>query len=251
MKNKQARVSGVLYLLLAVIAPFSMMYVPSLINTGGDITATTGKILENEFLFRAGIVGDSFVVLIEIVLSVFIYRLFKPVNQSLAQIVLSSRIAMTIIQGVNIILSLMTLELAINQEVGTALGASGSNGLASLLLKGHGYGVFTWQIFFGLHLIALGYLALKSGYLPKIFGRLIMAASLGYLFGSYTAILAPTNEILLTVTPILLVVSTIGEIAFTLWLMIKGLNSPVNDFNKNWKVSNNDNQNLLREHSPS
>ncbi|MCX7747732.1 MAG: DUF4386 domain-containing protein [Clostridia bacterium] len=221
--NKLARITGFLYLLLAIIAPFSLMYVPSKLIVAGDATATANNILANNLLFRFGMVGETVIFLIEIVIVVLLYVLFKPVNKPLSLAAAFSRSAMAVIQGVNIINSLFALELLTNTAYSTAFGTNQLNTLVSLFIKGHTYGVYIWQIFFGFHLIVLGYLAFKSGFLPKTLGILLMIGSLGYLTDSYGNILLPANVVMATIASILLVFSTIGELSFTLWLLIKGV----------------------------
>jgi len=65
--NRTARVAGILYLLIAVFAPFSMVYVPSMLIVPGDAATTASNVLASEGLFRLGIASDSIVFLIEIV----------------------------------------------------------------------------------------------------------------------------------------------------------------------------------------
>lgn len=210
MRKNQARNLGLLYLLMAVIAPFALLYVPSVIMVENDWAATGSNILANEGLFRAGIAVQTVTMVLEVILTSLLYRLFKPVNTKLAVIAAFSRLAMTIIQGVNIISYWLVIEFAANEAT------------VSLLLRSHDFGTYIWQILFGLHLLVLGYLALKSEFVPSFIGVLIMVASFGYLAESYFAILALTSEMLASLTTILLIVSTIGESSFILWLLYKG-----------------------------
>lgn len=53
--KKTARLAGIFYLMLALIAPFGLIYVPKQIMVRGDVAATADNILTNEFLFRSGI----------------------------------------------------------------------------------------------------------------------------------------------------------------------------------------------------
>src|SRR5215470_17437666 len=101
--NRTTRVAGVLYLLIAVVAPFSMVYVPSRLIVPGDAATTASNVLASEGLFRLGIANDSIVFLIEIVLTVLLYALLKPVSKTLALVAAFSRLAMTIIQGINVL----------------------------------------------------------------------------------------------------------------------------------------------------
>jgi hypothetical protein len=51
------RVAGFLYLLLVVIAPFRLIYIPSTLFVRGNATATANNIAAHELLFRLGIVS--------------------------------------------------------------------------------------------------------------------------------------------------------------------------------------------------
>ena len=80
-----ARVAGLLLLFIVVIAPFSQLYVPSTLIVPGDATATADNIEASGWVLRLGIVGDSLVFLIEIVLCVLLYVLLRPVSRTLSQ----------------------------------------------------------------------------------------------------------------------------------------------------------------------
>ena len=67
-----ARIAGVLILMIAVFAPFSMLYVPSTLIVPGDAAATANHIMASERLFRLGIASDSVVFLIEIVVTILL-----------------------------------------------------------------------------------------------------------------------------------------------------------------------------------
>ncbi|HMD90072.1 MAG TPA: DUF4386 domain-containing protein [Anaerolineaceae bacterium] len=95
--------------------------------------------------------------------------------------------------------------------------------LVMLFLDLHNYGYSIVDIFFGLWLFPLGYLVFKSGYFPKILGVLLMIACFGYLIQFFTTFLFPAYQAL--ATPGLAVV-TLAELAFALWLLIKGAKLP-------------------------
>ena len=46
-------------------------------------------------------------------------------------------------------------------------------------------------ILFGVHLLLIGLLAYRSGFMPKIFGILLVIAGLGYLADGFGAVLVP------------------------------------------------------------
>jgi len=208
--HHMARMAGVLYLALAVLGPFSIMYVPSQILVPGDGAASMAHLLERQGLFRAGMVVDALVVLVEIVLTALLYRLFEPVHRTLSTMAAFARLAMTVLQGANIGLSLATLRLAEN----------GHPGLVLVSMQAHADVVLVWQAFFGLHCVLLGILVHRSGFFPKALGMLLLLASTGYLSDSFGRLASPGygDHFGWFVAPSALV----GELSFTLWLLLKG-----------------------------
>ena len=82
------------------------------------------------------------------------------------------------------------------------------------------YGFTIGIVFLFLHALILGYLIFKSGYFPRILGILFMIASLGYLIDSFSHVLIPNYK----TGPVYLALPiAIAEIAFPLWLLIKGV----------------------------
>jgi hypothetical protein len=82
--KKTARITGVLYLIIAIAMGFSFTAAFSNLIVPGDATATANNIMASEGLFRIGFVGDSVTFLSEIVLVVMLYVLFKPVSKTLS-----------------------------------------------------------------------------------------------------------------------------------------------------------------------
>lgn len=219
-----AKFAGLLYLLIAISGGFSIGYVPSVIMAPGDAATTAQNLLDNQGLFRLGILGDIVVLLLEIVLTVILYRLLKPVNQTIAMVAVFSRLAMSIVMGVNLLNYLIPFHLLNGTDNLGAFKIDELQSLALVFLEAHQYGVYIWGLFFGLHLIALGYLVFKSGYFPKVLGLLMGIGSFGYSLESIGEITLTNNEIFSMLVIALLVVATVGELSFTFWLLIKGVN---------------------------
>ena len=217
-----ARVAGLLLLIVAILGPFSVIYVPSTLIVPGDAIATADNIRASEGLFRIGIVSDSLIFLIEIVLTVLLYVLLRPVSRALSLVAAFARLAMTIVQGINLLPYFTALLLLSGAGYLTVFKPAQSDALALVFLNAHGYGVFIWQLFFGLHLFVLGYLIFKSGYFPRILGVLVMVGALGYLIDGYGNILFPNNAEIFGV--VVGVTAVFGELPFFLWLLIKGVN---------------------------
>jgi len=217
--KKTARMAAVLYLIITVFAPFSMLYVPSTLIVPGDGATTASNILASEGLFRLAIVSDAVVFLLEIVLVVMLYVLLKPVSQTLSLVAAFARLAMTIVQGMNLLNYFAALLLLSGAGYLTVFEPDQLHALVLLFLNAHETVALIWGLFFGLHLLVLGYLVYQSGYIPRILGVVLVLTSVCYLTQSFGNILLPKyKEIFATIGFL-----SIIELAFPVWLLIKGV----------------------------
>lgn len=216
-----AKVAGVLYLLITILAIFVHFYVPGELFVAGDATATANNIMASEGLFRLGIASELVLLLSEIVLSLLLYVLLKPVNKTLSLVAAVSRLAMTTIHGANLLISFIVLLLVSGAGYLTVFEPDQLRALAMLFLDATSYGFTIGIVFLTLHAFLLGYLIFKSGYFPKILGVLFIVASFGYLIDSFSHVLLPGYE---TGAVYLALPIALAEIAFPLWLLIKGVN---------------------------
>ena len=218
--QKTARVTGILILIMAVIAPFSMIYLPSTLIVPGDAATTAKYITASEGLFRLGMVSDAIVFLIEIGLCALLYTLLKPVSKTLSLVAAFARLAMTILQGINLLNHFFVLLLVSGAGYLTVFAPNQVQALVLLFLNAHEAVVLIWGLAFALHLLISGYLVYQSGYLPKWVGGMLIIAGLCYFTQSFGNLLLPQSKALFASIGLL---STL-EIALPLWLLIKGVN---------------------------
>lgn len=217
-----ARFAGVLYLLIAVAAIFAHMVIPEQFIVAGDAAATAANIAANETTFRLGTVGSELLILLsEIVLAVVLYVLLKPVSRTLSLVAAVSRLAMTIIHGLNLLNYYFVFQLLNGGSIANAFSPDQINALVTLFLDAHSIGFTIGIAFLVPHVLILGYLIVQSGYFPKLLGYLFIAAGIGYLFDSVGLLLVADY----TATPgAIAAVIALAEIAFPLWLLVKGVN---------------------------
>ena len=217
-----ARLAGLLVLVLVVISPFSLIYIPSTLVVPGDATATANNVMASDGLFRLGIISDAAIFLIEIVVTALLYVLLRPVSRTLSLAAAFARLAMAVIQGINLLPYFIALLLLSGAGYLTVFEPDQLNALVLLSLNAHENAVYIWQAFFGLSLFVLGYLIFESGYFPKILGILMVVGALGYLIDSFGNILLPSyGEVFGLVVA---VTAIIGELPFFVWLLVKGVN---------------------------
>ena len=93
------------------------------------------------------------------------------------------------------------------------------NALAVLFLRLHHQEIVAAEILWGLWLFPLAILVYRSRFLPRFLGVWLIINGFTYLIMSFTGLLLPQYENLVSniAFPALL-----GEMAFMLWLVIKG-----------------------------
>jgi hypothetical protein len=93
--------------------------------------------------------------------------------------------------------------------------------LAMLFLGLCGQGHAVNDIFWGLWLLPFGLLVMRSRFLPRILGLLLIVNCFAYVAASLTSLLFPSyaNVVFRAILPALL-----GELWIMLWLLIKGAN---------------------------
>jgi hypothetical protein len=218
--KKTARTTGALYLIIAIVMGVSFTVATTNLIVPGDATATANNIIASESLFRIGAVGDSVTFLIEIVLVVLLYVLFKPVSKTLALVAAFSRLAMTVMQGMNLLNKFTALQLLSGADYLTTFGQDQLHAAALQSLSAYEFGALIWGTFFSLHLFVLAILLFKSGYFPKFLGILFVFASLGYAVDSFGHFLLPEYSEVYT----WIVWATVpAELVFAFWLLIKGV----------------------------
>lgn len=223
--KRTANIAGLLYLVIALFGGFSMGYLPSLIFVPGDAATTAQNVLTNLPMFQFGLFADIIVLLSEVALTAILYILFKPVSQTLTMVAAMARLSMVMVMAINIIFKLLLLLVLSGSTYLAAFDTAQLQALAMLLVEAHQYGVYVWGLFFGLHMVILGYLIAKSTYFPKILGILMFVGGFGYAAESLKTFFLPDFQLFSLLVAGLLVIVVLGELSFTLWLLIKGLDT--------------------------
>lgn len=220
-----ARVAGFGYLIIIASGIFAEFVVRSSLIVPGNATATANNILASQSLFRLGIAGDLVMLIADVVVALALFFLFKEVSKPLALLAAFFRLAQAAVLGANLLNVYVPLLLLSGGGGYLAiLEASQLQGLALLFLNAHAYGYALGLVFFGVHCLLLGYLVLKSGFIPRILGGLLALASVGYLADSFARTLLPNYAehegvfALVVFAP-----AFVAELSFCLWLLFKGV----------------------------
>lgn len=219
----KARLAGLLYLTIFIVAPFAFFIVPDRIVVDDDAATTAANLVEFEGLFRAGMVAETSIVAIELVLAGLLYGLLRPVSRPLSLAAAFARVGEAIVQAVNLFTSGIVLLVATGTGYLAAFEPEQLDALTSLFIDVNQFGVMVWGLLFGFHLMLLGYLIYRSGFWPRAIGALVMVAAVGYLAQSYAHIVAPEHDALFE--GLVVALAAPGELAFTIWLLWKGIDA--------------------------
>jgi hypothetical protein len=215
------RLTGLLYLMVILLAGFSQGYVRGTLIIPGDIDATAANILGNPELYLAGISFDLIAFILDVIISVLLYQMFKPFGKTLALASSSLRlIAHPAIGSLNLLNHYLSFHVLNNPDQFSSFSEGQLLDLSAMFIHAHGYGYMIAGGLFGVHCLLLGVLILKSNIIPNIFGGFLIASAAGYIIETFGNFNLPGYE---GYTALIVGVSAaIGEVSFTIYLLIKG-----------------------------
>ena len=219
--KRLARIAGLLYLLVGIFGGFAEGYVEPKMYVAGNAAATTANVAANAGLVRMGVVADLLDGTFFVFLALTLYILLKHVHQSVARAMVVLVILATAITCLSALFEFEGLRVATGAVDLAAFGAGGSNALVLLLLDAQHYGLLIAQIFFGLWLAPLGYLAYQSGWFPKALGVVLVAACASYLVDLLAAFLSP--DIGKAIHGFAAILPAIAEPAMVIYLLVIGV----------------------------
>lgn len=220
--KRLARIAGILYLLVGIFGGFAQGFVYPRMYIAGDATTTTTNLIENSGLVRIGIVADLFQATVWVFVAMTLYRLLKHINQSVASAMVILAAIGASITCLNAVFEFEALRVATGAVNLTSFGTMGSNTLVLLLVDTHHYGLLIVQIFFGLWLVPMGYLAYKSGWFPRALGIALVVTSVSYLLDLLAAFLFP--QVSVQIHGFLSIAPTIAEpwmVGYLLFIGVK------------------------------
>jgi hypothetical protein len=144
---RNARIAGLLYLTL-LTAPLRLIYIPSKLFVAGNASATANNIAAHETLFRLGILSDLLTATMGIFLTLALYRLFKGVDQGLAQLmVILGALMVTPIYFLNTINDAAALLLARGADFLSVFDKAQRDAFVMVFLRMHGQGILANEVF--------------------------------------------------------------------------------------------------------
>jgi len=222
-QRKMAKTAGYSLLLMAITAGFTIGYVMNGLIIPGDAAATYHHIKIAESLFRLGIFGWIIILVLDVIVAWSLYEFFKQLNQHISLLTSWFRLIYAGILAVAIANLICVIVLVSGSEHLSSFDSEQLNELTLFFINAFDVIWSVGLIVFGLHLIGLASLMLKSVAIPKVFGILMLIAGIGYVSLHILKLLLPDllDKIALVET-ILGIPMAIAEVGFAFWLIIKG-----------------------------
>jgi hypothetical protein len=211
--QRSARLTGLAYLVLAISGIVGFLLVRSQLYVLDDATRTTGNLVAHEGLARLGIAADLVTVLSQALAAVGFFLVFRHVNFAGAASITAFGLVNSVVVLVGTAFSATALQVALR--------GGPTSGSDSLML--YDLNAATWAaggLFFGLWLIPMGWLSLRSGSMPRALGWILVVGGVGYILSSFVSFLVPDATGLARALPML---ATVGEVWIVGYLLIKGM----------------------------
>jgi hypothetical protein len=204
-----ARTTGLLYLGLAITGALGFILVRGQLYVADDAAGTLSNLIQHTSMARLGIVLELGIVLTQALTAVWFYRLFRSVDSFAAGLVA----VFGMVNAVAILGSAAMLASALEVADDKSSAVSGDAAATVQLLyvvSGHLWGA--GGLFFGLWLIPMGWLVVRSDWQPRLLGQLLMVGGAGYVLSTFAGYVFANAEL---VVGLLTVPATIGE----LWMV--------------------------------
>jgi hypothetical protein len=215
--NKIARTAGLFYLLYVAASVVANLFGKFVFV---EAPVTIDHIMTQATQFRMGFVINLFSAVLFLLAAWALYVLLKAVNTDLALLFLLFNVAgfaVWLFSSLCLFASLLILNGA---ETVRAFQPDQLQALAVFFFGLYKTGVVIAQVPYGVWLFPLGYLVLKSRFLPKILGMLLIADGICQFVYVCQRLILPDLGIIAYPG---LVISFVAEVSLALWLSIKAV----------------------------
>jgi Domain of unknown function (DUF4386) len=211
-----ALIAGFAILGSVATAPFAEIYVYPKIVIPDNAQETAKNIIENKLLFTSAIFAYFITFLLDVVIAWALYIFLKPVNESLSLLTAWLRLVYAIIAVISLNNLVTALRLLTTPDYAALFHQDQLYAQVMIYVRAFRYHWYFGILFFGIHLLFLGYLVFCSGYVPKILGIVLIITGLGYLLTTVRPYLFPGVNVDFAQF------TFYGELIFMLWLLIRG-----------------------------
>lgn len=218
--QKTARMTGFLYLMVAICSGFAYAIVHKNLVVAGNAAATADNIIHNRGLFRLGLMLDLTGQVFFTLLPFYLYKILYRIQPDTAAWMAVLAWIGVPIACINLVSQFAAGQLLSGAGYLSAFETDQLQALSLLFLDIHAHGVLIAQIFWGIWLLPLGILVYRSKFLPKFLAILLILSVGVYVIGSFIAFLAPRYA---GAFGLMYIVPATAELGMCLWLLIRGV----------------------------
>jgi hypothetical protein len=217
-----ARIAGWGYVAIFALSIFANFVVRASLIDPDDASATAANILDSEALFRSGVAAFIVVFALDVIIAWALYVFFRTVSRDVSLLAAWFRLAYTVFLGVALVASLIVLELLSDAAYAQALG-TGRDAQVQLFAGAFDAAWLMGLALFGVHLVLLGSLAVRSGFMPRALGYVLGLAGAAYVVDTFANALLSNYDDLETVFLVIVAVpSIVAEMWLAVWLLLRG-----------------------------
>ena len=207
--------AGLFYLLMSVFGEGANLARRGLL-VSSDATATAINIQAHESMYLLAYACDLLMVASYVVVTALLYRVFKPVNGSVALTAAAIGLMACTVLAIAYSYELAPLVLLGNVRYLEAFTMEQRQALSYMFLKFYSQTYGVSLVFFAFYLLLTGWLIFRSNFMPRILGLLLMLGVWGLAF------LSPPFAVKYIVW---LRLGSVGELLLLIWLLVKGVDS--------------------------
>ena len=213
-----SRWAGVGYLVIIVTGIYAEFFARGSLIVPGDAAATVSNIAGAQLLWRSSLASELVMLVADVAVGLALYMVFRGVSEGIALLAAFFRLTHAAVVGAGLLTVYAPLLL---------LGDAEHETLISALVDAHAYGYAVGLVFFGVYCALIGWLIIRSGYVPRILGWLLVVASAGYLIDSFArTLLTSYADYEMVLGMVVLLPAFVAELSFSLWLVVKGASVP-------------------------
>jgi hypothetical protein len=210
--RRTARITGLLYLGLGVTGMLGFLVVRPALFDPDDAGLTLANLVDHAATARLGIALEMGIVVTQALAALWFFKLFRPVDAFAAGCIA--------VFGLANALAIMSSAAFLATASEVASDGVGDEETAQLmyLVSDNLWGV--GALFFGLWLVPMGWCVLRSGWMPRPLGWILVAGGVGYVLSAFWTYLVPDGDV---VAGVLTVPATVGEFWMIGYLLVRGV----------------------------